>query len=129
MKLAFVGKGGSGKTTLAALFSRYLASEGLPVLAIDADINQHLGAALGLDEEAKPLPAMGLEIDRIKEYLRGTNPRISSVTSMVKTTPPGAGSRLLRLDERNPVYAHFQREVDGVRLMVTGPFQESDLQR
>jgi len=127
MKLAFVGKGGSGKTTLAALFSRYLASEGLPVLAIDADINQHLGAALGLDEEAKPLPAMGLEIDRIKEYLRGTNPRISSVTSMVKTTPPGAGSRLLRLDERNPVYAHFQREVDGVRLMVTGPFQESDL--
>jgi adenylate kinase family enzyme len=29
MKLAFVGKGGSGKTTLAALFSRHLASEGL----------------------------------------------------------------------------------------------------
>jgi CO dehydrogenase maturation factor len=80
-----------------------------------------------LDEEAKPFPAMGLEIDRIKEYLRGTNPRISSVTFMVRTTPPGAGSRLLRLDERNPVYAHFQREVDGVRLMVTGPFQESDL--
>src|SRR6266540_6877120 len=127
MKLAFVGKGGSGKTTLAALFSRYLASEGLPVLAIDADINQHLGAALGLDEEAKPLPAMGLEIDRIKEYLRGTNPRISSVTSMVKTTPPGAGSRLLRLDERNPIYSHFQREVGGVRLLATGPFQESDL--
>jgi CO dehydrogenase nickel-insertion accessory protein CooC1 len=36
MKLAFVGKGGSGKTTLAALLSRYLASQRLPVLAIDA---------------------------------------------------------------------------------------------
>jgi CO dehydrogenase maturation factor len=128
MKLAFVGKGGSGKTTLAALFSRYLVSEGLPVLAIDADINQHLGMALGLDEAAADaLPAMGREIDRIKEYLRGTNPRISSVASMVKTTPPGRGSRLLRLDERNPVYDHFQREVQGVRLMLTGPFQESDL--
>src|SRR6266540_2098937 len=128
MRLAFVGKGGSGKTTLAALFSRYLAGGGLPVLAIDADINQHLGAALGLDEdEAAALPAMGLEVDRIKEYLRGANPLISSAASMVKTTPPGTGSRLLRLDERNPVYVHFQREVDGVRLMVTGPFQESDL--
>jgi CO dehydrogenase maturation factor len=40
---------------------------------------------------------------------------------MVKTTPPGTGSRLLRLDERNPVYAHFQREFDGVRLMVAEP--------
>ena len=128
MRLAFVGKGGSGKTTLAALFSRYLAGGGLPVLAIDADINQHLGAALGLDEdEAAALPAMGLEVDRIKEYLRGANPLISSAASMVKTTPPGTGSRLLQLDEHNPIYVQFQREVDGVRLMVTGPFQESDL--
>jgi CO dehydrogenase maturation factor len=128
MRLAFVGKGGSGKTTLAALFSRYLASQGLPVLAIDADINQHLGTALGLDEdEATALPAMGLEVDRIKEYLRGTNPLISSTASMVKTTPPGTGSRLLRLDEHDPISAHFQREVGGVRLMATGPFQESDL--
>jgi len=128
MKLAFVGKGGSGKTTLAALFSRHLATAGLPVLAIDADINQHLGAALGLEEDgAAALPPMGLEIDRIKEHLRGTNPRISSVASMVKTTPPGGGSNLIRLDERNPICDRFQRDVEGVRLMVTGPFQESDL--
>ena len=49
MRIAFVGKGGSGKTTSAAVFSRYLAELGSPVLAIDADINQHLGAALGDD--------------------------------------------------------------------------------
>jgi CO dehydrogenase maturation factor len=128
MKLAFVGKGGSGKTTLAALFSRHLARKGLPVLAMDADINQHLGVALGLEEtEAAAIPAMGLEIERIKEYLRGSNPRIASASSMVKTTTPGTGSRLLRLDEDNPIYSHFQREVGGVRLMATGPFQESDL--
>jgi len=52
MKIAFVGKGGSGKTTLASLLARHLAEAGLPVLAIDADINQHLGVALGLDEAA-----------------------------------------------------------------------------
>jgi CO dehydrogenase maturation factor len=128
MKLAFVGKGGSGKTTLAALFSRYLASEGLPVLAIDADINQHLGGALGLDDDAAAaLPPLGLEIDRVKEYLRGSNRRIASTSSMVKTTPPGTGSRLLRLCEDNPISAHFERRADGVRIMATGPFQESDL--
>ncbi|TDD74119.1 ATP-binding protein, partial [Actinomadura rubrisoli] len=43
MKVAFVGKGGSGKTTLSSLFVRYLAGRGLPVVAVDADINQHLG--------------------------------------------------------------------------------------
>jgi CO dehydrogenase maturation factor len=42
VRIAFVGKGGSGKTTLSALFTRYLADQGPPVIAIDADINQHL---------------------------------------------------------------------------------------
>jgi CO dehydrogenase maturation factor len=132
MKIAFVGKGGSGKTTLSSLFVRHLAAAGAPVLAIDADINQHLGAALGLDEdEAAALPAMGDRLTLIKDYLRGTNPRIASTETMIKTTPPGEGSRLLRVREDNPVYdacAH-PVELDGatVRLMVTGPFTDADL--
>ncbi|MFF7854332.1 ATP-binding protein [Streptomyces sp. NPDC007904] len=132
MKIAFVGKGGSGKTTLSSLFVRHLATEGAPVLAVDADINQHLGAALGLDEaEAAALPAMGEHLPLIKDYLRGTNPRIASAETMIKTTPPGAGSRLLRVREDNPVYDACARpvELDGgaVRLMVTGPFTDADL--
>ncbi|MGK5637828.1 ATP-binding protein [Streptomyces sp. URMC 126] len=133
MKIAFVGKGGSGKTTLSSLFIRRLAAHRVPVIAVDADINQHLGAALGLDEaEAAALPAMGAHLPLIKDYLRGTNPRIGSADTMIKTTPPGEGSRLLRVDEDNPVYAACARPValdDGasVRLMATGPFTESDL--
>lgn len=132
MKIGFVGKGGSGKTTLSSLFIRHLATTGAPVVAVDADINQHLGPALGLDDaEAAALPPMGGHLPLIKEYLRGDNPRIASAETMIKTTPPGRGSRLLRVDEENPVYAACARPVrlDGgeVRLMATGPFTESDL--
>ncbi|MGW2301365.1 ATP-binding protein [Streptomyces sp. NPDC001809] len=132
MKIAFVGKGGSGKTTLSSLFIRHLAANEAPVVAVDADINQHLGAALGLpDAEAAALPAMGAQLPLIKEYLRGSNPRIASADTMIKTTPPGEGSRLLRVSEENPVYEACARPValdDGeIRLMATGPFTESDL--
>ncbi|WP_330174420.1 ATP-binding protein [Streptomyces sp. NBC_01498] len=132
MKIAFVGKGGSGKTTLASLFIRHLTANEAPVIAMDADINQHLGAALGLDEDqTAALPAMGAHLPLIKEYLRGTNPRITSVDSMIKTTPPGEGSRLLRVRESNPVYDACARTVrldDGdIRLMATGSFTDSDL--
>ncbi|MEV6533041.1 ATP-binding protein [Streptomyces sp. NPDC051639] len=132
MKIAFVGKGGSGKTTLSALFIRHLAASGAPVVAVDADINQHLGAALGLDEEvAVALPAMGARLPLIKDYLRGSNQRIASAATMIKTTPPGEGSRLLRVRENNPVYDACARPVEldsgDARLMVTGPFTEADL--
>jgi len=48
VKIAIVGKGGSGKTTLAATLSRLLARRGFSVLAIDDDPNPNLGMALGV---------------------------------------------------------------------------------
>src|SRR2546429_6166619 len=128
MKVAFVGKGGAGKTTLAALFGRYLAAQGRTVLAIDADINQNLGGALGATaEQAALMPTLGDRLDEIKEYLRGDNPRIPSAESMVKTTPPGRGSRLLRVLEDNPIWYGSVRDIGGVRLAATGGFAESEL--
>jgi CO dehydrogenase maturation factor len=128
MKIAFVGKGGAGKTTLAALFTRHLAAQGRTVWAIDADINQNLAAAFGEDpDEEATRPTLGEHLDEIKDYLRGDNPRISSTGAMVKTTPPGRGSRLLRVVEDNPIYRRCVRTVDGVRLAATGGFAGSDL--
>ncbi|TCC00158.1 ATP-binding protein [Micromonospora zingiberis] len=126
MKVAFVGKGGSGKTTLAALFVRHLAASGRPVLAIDADINQHLAVALGGPAHTTITP-LSEQLPAIKEYLRGDNPRIGSAAEMVKTTPPGRGSRLLRVAENNPVYAACVRDIAGIRLAVTGEFSTEDL--
>lgn len=123
-----MGKGGSGKTTLSSLFIRHLAEVGLPVVAVDADINQHLGAALGLDDGGAGVPALGDHLPELKEYLRGGNPRISSAAAMVKTTPPGEGSRLLRLHGPDPFHAEFSLSVEpSLKLMATGSFTDDDL--
>ena len=132
MRIALVGKGGSGKTTVSALLIRHLAAGGRPVLAVDADINQHLGVALGLSEEqAAALSPMAAHLPAIKDYLRGENPLISGAEAMVKTTPPGRGSRLLRLEEENAVHSlcatRLPGDMENVRLMVTGGFEEKDL--
>jgi CO dehydrogenase maturation factor len=132
VRIAFVGKGGSGKTTFAAVFIRELARLGRPVVAVDADINQHLGAALGLSgDQLDGLAPMSAVLPEIKEYLRGDNPRIASAEQMVKTTPPGTGSRLIRFAERSPLddwcSLDLHGELSGVRLMVTGAFAEQDL--
>src|SRR5664280_616044 len=48
--IALAGKGGVGKTTLAALVIKYLAeSQPGPILAIDADPSSNLNMTLGLE--------------------------------------------------------------------------------
>ena len=48
--IAFAGKGGTGKTTMAALLVKYLVEQGKgPVLAVDADANANLNELLGLE--------------------------------------------------------------------------------
>lgn len=48
MKIALVGKGGTGKTTAAAIIARTFARQGLEVVALDCDANPNLGLSLGL---------------------------------------------------------------------------------
>ncbi len=106
MKIAFVGKGGSGKSTIASLFSLYLMKEAYPLLVVDADINMHMISLLGIQHAPVSL-AEESAAHFIREYLRGNNTRIRNLSEFVKTTPPGKGSNFLTLDEKNPILAAY----------------------
>ena len=59
LKIAVTGKGGVGKTTVAALLCRALVERGCAVIAVDADPDANLGAAVGIaDDDIVPLASM-----------------------------------------------------------------------
>ncbi len=77
LKLAVSGKGGVGKSTVAAMFAHLAVADGLRVLAIDADPDANLAAALGLPEAQRrglvPLAARRALIEqrtgaKVKQY-------------------------------------------------------------
>src|SRR5437660_10180208 len=51
MRIAVAGKGGAGKTTIAATLARVFARRGYRVDALDDDPNPNLAVALGLSPE------------------------------------------------------------------------------
>ncbi len=61
MKIAVSGKGGVGKTTFAALLIRSYNQQGKHVLAIDADPDANLAAAIGIADAAKITPISGMK--------------------------------------------------------------------
>lgn len=68
MKVAIIGKGGSGKTTVAAIISRTLSRNGERVVALDCDTNPNLGISLGVGEsETERLVAMRQALDEGNE--------------------------------------------------------------
>ena len=62
-KIAITGKGGVGKTTLAALLAYHYAQAGQPVIAIDADPAASLAYALGIPDDlnAKLVPIAAMD--------------------------------------------------------------------
>jgi CO dehydrogenase maturation factor len=61
VRVAFVGKGGVGKSAIAGTFARALARRGDPVLAIDSDPLPGLAFSLGLEISDAPLPDEAVE--------------------------------------------------------------------
>ena len=74
MKIAISGKGGVGKTTLAALMAQSFADAGRDVLAVDADPSPCLAGALGFPETARAELHPIAEMDELIEERTGAKP-------------------------------------------------------
>ncbi len=128
MKIAFVGKGGAGKTTVSTLFAQYLA-ETQNVLAIDADINMHMAELYGLSYDKDRTISEKQPSDDIRTYLRGSNRRILSNNHFKKSTPPGSGSRLISVTDQSDwfVQTYARRVTDSLSTVVVGTYSEDGI--
>lgn len=105
MKLAISGKGGVGKTTLAAVLARILADEGQAVIAIDADLDSSLASALGVPGAEKLVP-------------------IAEMADLIAERTESGKKGYGKLFKLNPTVTDipekYSVERNGVRLMVLG---------
>lgn len=122
MRIAFLGKGGSGKTTLAGSFIKYLAHIHDHVLAIDADVNVHLTSLLlGNTHNVKQL---GSAYAEVRSYLRGNR---QDVKTMVATTPPSMDSNFILPRANDPFIRKFGKKIDNISLLTIGTYQHEDV--
>jgi CO dehydrogenase maturation factor len=96
MKIAIAGKGGVGKSTLAAALALIMAKNGKRVLAVDADPDANLASALGIAAEKQkeiiPISEQVALIEertgaKVKQYgqVFKLNPEVSDIADQYAT--------------------------------------------
>jgi CO dehydrogenase maturation factor len=109
MKIAITGKGGVGKTTLAAVLARIYAAEGRQVIAVDVDPDANLGLALGFSaQEVAGLTPISDMTDLINERT-GANEADRGMGKLYKLNP-----------DVSDFVDRFSLKKNGVRFMVMG---------
>ncbi len=105
MKIAISGKGGVGKTTLAALLINYFRDQGKKVLAVDADPDANLALALGVSDPESIVPLSQMR-DMVAERTE---------------SEPGKMGGLFKLNPKvDDIPEKYARQLDGVKLIVMG---------
>ena len=100
MKIAISGKGGVGKTTVSALLARYISQKNKRVIAIDADPDANLAAALGYPDPNSIKP-------------------LSSFDKLIEERVGGGG--MIRLNPKvDDLVDKVGVDLDGITLMVLG---------
>lgn len=110
MKLAITGKGGVGKTTLASLLAGVYAADGHQVLAIDADPDANLAAALGFPADVVTDIVPIADMKELVEERTGMKP--GTIGGFFKLNP--------RVDD---IPDRFCATRDGIKLLVLGSVQ------
>jgi CO dehydrogenase maturation factor len=107
MKIAVSGKGGVGKSTVAAALALLSAGRGRRVLALDADPDANLAAALGVSREAR------LVLHTISEQTGLIEERTGAAT--------GTYGKVFKLNpDVSDVAERFAYDQNGVSLVVLG---------
>jgi len=123
MRIAFLGKGGSGKTTTAAGFARFAAARYPFVLAVDADVNAHFKTALGVEGETKHLEG---HFDDVIKHLRGNRSDLGD-RQMLATTPPSLGSNFIRPSAEDELIKRYALTDGSLALLTVGQYKQSDV--
>jgi CO dehydrogenase maturation factor len=106
MKLAVSGKGGVGKSTLAAALALLMARRGWKVLALDADPDANLAATLGIPKERRDqIIPISRQVDlieqrtgaKVKQYgqIFKLNPEVSDIADGYATNHAGVSLLVL----------------------------------
>ena len=110
MKLAISGKGGTGKSTLAAALALLMKKKGWRVLAVDADPDGNLAAALGASpEEAARIIPISKQKELIEER---TGAKVKQYGQMFKLNPEVAD-----------IAEGYGTNLKGVTLLVLGAIE------
>ena len=106
MKIAISGKGGVGKSTLAAALSLLIARKGQKILAVDADPDANLASALGIPQDEQklivPISHQAALIEertgaKVKQYgqIFKLNPEVSDIAENYATLHEGVALLVL----------------------------------
>lgn len=117
MRISFMGKGGSGKTTLTAAYTKYIAQKEKHILAIDGDVNVHLSQALNMAES--PISDKEQEIFTYFEGYRDI--------PVIGTTPPTYESKFVTVDPDDPFLTQYSTQKDNISLITAGTYQSTDI--
>lgn len=127
MRIAFVGKGGAGKSSVTTLFFLSQIKNNRKIVCFDADLNIHIPSLLGIKLPADMSISIQKNSNQIKNFLRGKSEKIASIDQMYKTTPPSVGVNLFNLDPDNFILSNYAIRYKSGYVAAVGTYEAEEI--